>query len=278
MRGIDLPETINRITFPEEVWEWLDLFGDASYATQKEAACHEDFRRDNPYRDVLVRTINKDKSTLTAIYVLLRCECIHQAAAHVRLLCNNLITLRYIAQDPESRADQFLGYAQIETYELANALIEWERNRADHRHVARLEAFAKEVAPAYQQSRPRYTFIDPRGRQRPFSNWCNKAIAVQARECGRDVARLYELVFKQMSSYVHGSAWSLRRQLAYSARHYRPDVVLNDVATILRTAIVVWVDWAKFCDEQLGWNLMPVAREIAEKLKHLDAKHFPVPE
>ena len=180
-----------------------------------------------------------------------------------------------MAQDAAARADQFLAYADIEAYEHASALLEFEKNRANPEHVTQLEAFRQKLTPAYNQLKPKYTFTDGRGKQRRFRNWCDKSIAVQASECGDDLIRLYRLVHKQMSAYVHGSPWSLRRQLAYSRVHYRADVVLNDVATIVRTAIVVWAEFAKFWDAQLGWDLTRSTRALAERLAELDAKHFP---
>lgn len=275
MPNIDLPETIKRITFSDEIWEWLDLLGDAVFMTMKETMLHEDFRRDTPYKELLVRAANKDLSTLDAIYILLRCELIHQASAQLRLFCEGLITLRYIAQDPDSRADQFSAYADIDAYERADALLEFERNGADPQHVIRVEAFRQKLTEKYRQLRPRYSFTDNKGKQRRFKNWCNKSIADQANECGHDLVRLYNLVYKAMSSYVHGSAWSMRRQLAYSRIHYRPDIVLNDIATIVRITIIVWAEFAKFWDAQLGWNLVQATRAFPERLAELDAKHFP---
>jgi hypothetical protein len=264
-------------TFPQEVWEWLDVLGDALLVTQAEAVLHEGFSKDTPYKDLLVRMINKDMSSLSAIYLLLRFECIHQAAAHVRLLCDALITMHFIALDPTVRTQQFLAYADIETFEIASALLQWESSRARPEHVARLGAFVASAELAYQKAKPQFTHTDARGKPRPFLNWCNKKISEQATACGGNAVRLYSVVFKQMSSYVHGSAWSLRRQIAYSKRHYKPEVVLNDVATIVRTALVVWIEWAKFCDSHLGWNLTADAVEIARRVDELDASHFPVP-
>jgi hypothetical protein len=74
MPRIDICETISRIDFPEKVWEWLDLFGDILAETQREAMHQErTFLADTPFKKILLCTINKDLSTLNAIYILLRC-------------------------------------------------------------------------------------------------------------------------------------------------------------------------------------------------------------
>jgi hypothetical protein len=271
---IDLPETCRRITFTEEIWEWLDLFGDLVVATKNEADLHEDFRGDTPYKRVLLHATAKDLGCLDAIYFLLRFELIHQASAHVRLLCEGLITLSYIAKDPAVRAEQFQAYADIEASELASALLEFDKNRANPKAVAGVDALRQTLKPKYDQLRPKYTFVNGRGKARAFRNWCDKTIGDQARECGDDLARLYRLVHKQMSAYVHGSAWSLRRQLAYSRAHYRAEVVHVDVATIVRAATVVWLEFAKFWRAQLGRDLARSAIEFAERLEDLDEKHF----
>lgn len=135
--------------------------------------------------------------------------------------------------------------------------------------------FKDSISEKYEKVKNTYTFTSKKGRRRSFSNWCNKSIATQARECGSAFQRLYELVYKQTSAYIHGSAWSLRRQVSYSRAHYRPDVVLNDVATIIRTALVVWVEWAKFCVNTLNWRLENKIVEVPNRLNELDARHFP---
>ena len=276
MGRVDISETIRRIDFPRKVREWLDLFGDAIATTQREAMHQErNFIADTPFRKILLCAVNKDLSTLNAIYILLRCELIHQASSHVRLLCESLITLQYISLDSESRSDLFWGYADIEAYKISSSILNWESSTADSLHGERLMKFKESISEKYEKAKNTYTFISKKGRRRSFSNWCNKSIAAQARECGSAFQRLYELVYKQTSAYIHGSAWSLRRQVSYSRDHYRPDVVLNDVATIIRTALVVWVEWAKFCVNTLNWRLENKIVEVPNRLSELDARHFP---
>jgi len=277
MSRIDIAQTIAQVTFRPEVWEWLDLFGDTVGATQREAMLRDDhFRADTEYKQLLVRAIQRDISTLTAIYILLRCELIHQAAAHVRLFCESLVTLRYIAQDPAARVSLFLDYAHIERYDVARSALEWEGGRAEPAHVQQTRDLLAELQPEYDRVKSRYLFTDRKGRQRAFSNWCNLTVARQAEKCGPAFTRLYDIVYSQLSAYVHGSAWSLRRQIAYSRKHYDPRVVLNDIATVIRTASVVWEEWVRFCDDQAGWDVAKVLQALVARLKDLDSRHFPV--
>ena len=44
---------------------------------------------------------------------------------------------------------------------------------------------------------------------------------------------------------------------------------------VIRAALVVWEERAKFCDEQAGWRLAPMLAPISSRLEELDAKHFP---
>lgn len=252
MPRIDIATMIDRVTFEPEVWEWLDLLGAVVAATQHEAMVRDSFLADTPYRQLLVRAIQRDISTLMSIYVLLRCELIHQAAAHVRLLCEGLITLRYLAQDAAVRVPLFLDYAHVESYELAKAALAWEAERAKPAHVQQVQAVLLELQKDYDRVRQRYVFTDRKGKQRPFSTWCNTNVAEQARQCGTRIRCLYDIVYSQLSSYVHGSAWSLRRQLSYSRKHYDPRVILNDIAIVVRTTLVVWEEWTAFCDEEAG--------------------------
>ena len=83
---------------------------------------------------------------------------------------------------------------------------------------------------------------------------------------GADVVRLYRTVYSQLSAYVHGSEWSRRRQIQYSQKHYDRNAVLVDISTVVRSALVVWEYWARFCDEQLGWMLSRILPGIAAKL------------
>lgn len=275
MPRIDISETIKLIDFPDKVWEWLDLFGDIVAATQSEARYQDKgFVADTPFKKILLCTINKDISTLNAIYFVLRCELIHQASSHVRLFCESLITLKYISLDPNTRSDLFWGYSDIEAYKITSAILDWEKEKAKEVHVKKVEALFQTIKEKYEVANQIYSFNDKKNRKRPFINWCNKSIANQASECSPEFKRLYELVYMQMSSYIHGSAWSLRRQISYSRAHYDSDIVLNDIATIIRTALVIWVEWAKFCISTLGWRLHDTLLNLPKRLDELNERHF----
>lgn len=276
MGRIDLVETIERITFPDEVWEWLDLLGEFIRITQEEAMRHDisgEFKADTQYKLILVRVINRDIKSLMAIYILLRCEIINQAAAHVRLFCESLITLKYISLHKEARSELFNNYADIEAYEILLAMLEWEKQYANPLIVSRCDELLQEKRASYDKLKPIYS-SQRKGRKRSFKNWCDKRIDEQATDCGHNMLRLYKIVYKQMSSYIHGSAWSLRRQISYSAMYYKPEIVHVDIATIVKTTLGVWVEWAKFIDEQLQWNLMAHAHEFIQQVNELDEKHF----
>jgi len=273
---IDICDTIRRIDFPAEVWEWLDFFGNIVGITQREAIYQErTFLADTPFKKILLCAINKDLSTLNTIYILLRCELIHQASSHVRLLCESLITLKYISLESGTRSAEFWDYADIEAYNISSSLLEWEGSTAKPRHVEGVRAFCESISDKYERVKSKYTFVDRNGRERPFRNWCNKGMSVQARDCGPSFQRLYELVYRQMSSYIHGTPWSLRRQVSYSRDHYQPKVILNDIATIVRTASAVWVEWAKFCLEILDWRLSATIMETPVVIEAMEQRHFP---
>jgi len=265
MPRIDLAAAIKRIEFSEEVWAWLDLLGDVVVDTQNEALDHETDILDTPYKRLLLRSVNRDLATLKTVYALLRFEFIHQAAAHVRLLCEALITISHISRNPTVRVPLFLDYAKIDEFRVVSALLEWERETAKPDPVAALETRQRELQPENDRLLPKYS------RGRP-ANWCNASLKSQAEECG--LQKLYEIVYGQMSAYVHGSAWSLRRQTAYSQKHYDSKVVLVDVATIVRTTIAVWLEWAKFADRELGWSLLNRAHSIVSQCESLDVGQF----
>ncbi|HLD35519.1 MAG TPA: DUF5677 domain-containing protein [Planctomycetota bacterium] len=271
---IDIAESINKITFPDHIWEWIDVLGDVIATTQEEALKHEDFLANTDFKKLLVVSLNKEISTLNAIYLLLRCEWIHQAAAQARIFCEGVITLKYITQDSNSRAKSFNEYSKIETYERILALLEWERDKAIPTIVKQIENLRIELEPEYTKLKVLYQYMGHNGKQRPFRNWCNKTMPQQAEECGKDIEKLYSLVYKQMSAYIHGSAWSLRRQLSYSRKNYKEDVVLVDIATVVRTTIVIWLELVKFCDSQLGWKFSYPAQLIINKLETLDIKYL----
>ena len=276
MPRIDISETIRLIDFPNKIWEWLDLLGEVVAATQAEAIYQDKrFIADTPFKKILLCTINKDLSTLNTIYIILRCEMIHQASSHVRLFCESLITLKYISLDSNTRSDLFWDYSDIEAYEITSAILDWEKDKAKEVHVKKVEALFQTIKEKYKVANPVYSFVDKKNRKRRFINWCNKSIATQASECGPEFKRLYELVYKQMSSYIHGSAWSLRRQISYSRAHYNSDIILNDIATIVRTTLAIWVEWEKFCISTLGWRLHDTLLNLPVRLDELDERHFP---
>lgn len=272
MPRIDICQTLEQITFSREIWEWLDLLGDVLGATQQQAMIYDaTFRADTPYKRLLLGAINRDLSTLSTIYILLRWEQIHQAAAHVRLLCESLITLRYIEQDIPSRVPLFQDFAHVESYKLLKAILKWGAGSAKPRHVKPLEDMLPELEKNKNSVIENYT-IEKKGNKRERSNWCKQSIAEQAKQCGPRLSRIYELIYTQLSAYIHGSAWSLRKQAFYSRNHYNSQVVLNDIATIVRTTLVVWEEWALFCNQQLNWQLNDTLLDAARRLEELDAK------
>src|ERR1700738_5717675 len=90
-----------------------------------------------------------------------------------------------------------------------------------------------------------------------------------------DLLRVHKLVYSQLSAYVHGSAWSLRRQLAHSHKHYDERIVLADIATMVRTTLIVWVEWARFSESVLGWKFSGLMSMVATRLEALDSITFP---
>ena len=81
---IDIAKTIEQVSFTPEVCRQINLLGDVVILTQREVMQHENFVADTPFKQLLVQAINRDLSSFNAIYLLLRCEWIHQAAALVR--------------------------------------------------------------------------------------------------------------------------------------------------------------------------------------------------
>lgn len=271
---IDLAKTLDLTEFPEEVWEWLDLMGHILLLTQAHARLHDTYAADTPYIEFLVRAIQCDIGTLSAIYILLRFELVHQAAAHVRLFCESVITLAYIAKDIDRRLPQFLDYAHIEKYEIAKAVLEQERERANQVHVQNLQEFVESVRSDYERVKPRYTRTGRRGRARFYVNWCDRNLRAQAEDCGPAFVRLYRVVYSQLSAYVHGSEWSRRRQIAYRQKYYQRDVVLVDIATVVRSAVVVWEYWGAFVMSSLGGHSRKYSRVSPQSYKSWSRSSF----
>jgi len=221
--NIDIAKTIERVTFPAAVCDWLNLLGDVLILSQNEAKDHDDFAARaavTPFNQILVPAIHRDLSSLSAIYTLLRCESIHQAAAQVRLFCESVITLHYIAKDKVNRAQQFFDYAFIDAFNVTQAVLQWESGRAKPVHVKQLEAVLVKHRSEYERVKPTYTYKDRNGKERVRNSWTPVNLFQQAAACGEDLARLYRIVYSQLSAYVHRSMWSLRRQHAYSVRGY----------------------------------------------------------
>ncbi len=275
MPRVDIAQTINSIDFPEQIWEWLDLLGEAAGLSQREALIHdESFFADTLFKHLLLRSVNKDLNTISAIYILLRAEFFHQAASLVRLFCESLITVSYIAQEPERRSELFFLYSDIEVYNFTKNLLKWERDKANPNYVERVQRQLKTLEEKYEKSKPKFSFVDKRNKLRLYQNWCNKNISDQARECGDNIFRLYEVAYKFLNSYIHGSAWSMDRQLDYSRKHYNPSIVHQNIAHITRVEFAIWVEWCKFCDCHLGWHISHEAVRLIDKVEELEARHF----
>lgn len=266
---INLSATIEGIDFPEEIWAWLDVLGDAIKATETEAELREKtFVADTPYKKVLLGGIHTYLSGLKAVYALLRMELVSQAAGQARLLCEGIITLTFIRVDPDQRAIAFLDYATIEAYEAASALIEWESATANPTPAAAVSLIRDNLKAEYDKIRPRYQFTDRNGRTRRYSNWANTSIADMAK-VSKQTERLYELIYRQLSSYVHGSAWSFRHIPSYTPRYYDANVVLADIGQVTLGTLVVWQVFTEFVETNLGWDMHSAALNIVSKAQQL---------
>jgi len=271
---INLEETIARINFPPEVWEWLDLVGEILEVTQEEALDRErTFVATTPYQHLLRRFINREISSLGAIYSLLRMEMVYQAAAHIRLFCENVITLRYILIDPDQHSKAFLDYSAIDAYKIGKSYLEWESQTAKPQHVKAMNIQQTELRKRFDEVRGQYMYVPRKGKKpREFRNWCNLSLKDQADECGEEMQKLYSIGYRQLSAYVHGSAWALRRQEAYIRKSYDKSVVMVDFANLTRILLAIWVDWLKILLKELGWQALRRAHDIVDRCNDLDEK------
>ena len=271
MARIDLEKTIARVEFPPEIWAWLDLVGEMIAVTQEEALEQErTFKVTTPYHQLLQRFINREIGGLNAIYVLLRIESVYQAAAHIRLFSENVITLRYILRDPDKRSKDFMDYAAIDDLKIGTAYLQWESQTAKQQHVEAMRCMQPELEKRFAEVRGRYTYVDRNGKTREFKNWCNHTLKDQADECGAEIQKLYAIGYRQLSAYVHGSAWALRRQEAYIRAGYNQTVVMIDFAHLTRILLAVWLEWLKIMSKELGWEALGRAHGIVDRCNELD--------
>jgi hypothetical protein len=269
MTRINLPATIEGIEFPDEIWGWPDVLGDAIRLTEAEARAREKgFVADTPYKQVLLGGIHTYLSGLKAVYSLLRTELVSQAAGQARLLCEGVITLAYISYDPEQRSVEFLEYSTIEAFEAADALIEWESQTAEAAPAAAVTAIREALRPEYEVIRTKYQYTDKKGKTRRHKNWANRSIADMAR-VSEETTRLYELIYRQLSSYVHGSAWSFRHIPAYTPQYYDANIVLGDIAQVTLGTLVVWQVFAAFVSTHLGWGMGAAVAAVSDTVHAL---------
>lgn len=272
MARIDLEKTIAQVEFPPEIWEWLDLVGEMVAITQTEALEQErSFVAVSSYHNLLRWFINREIGSLNSIYLLLRMELAYQAAAHIRLLCENVITLRYILLDPEARTKAFLGYSVIDAYKIGETYLQWESQTANPEHVKRMKSQQEEFKKRFNEVHDKYTFVTRNTeKKKEFKNWCNLSLKEQADECGVEMQKLYAIGYRQLSAYVHGSAWALRRQEAYIRKSYDQTVVMVDYANLTRMLLAVWVEWLKIMSQELGWHALGNAQGLIERCNELD--------
>lgn len=271
MARIDLENTIAQVEFSPEIWEWLDLVGEMVSITQKEALEQgRSFVAVSPYHNLLRWFINREIGSLNAIYLLLRMELVYQAAAHIRLLCENVITLRYILLDPDERTRAFLDYSAVDAYKIGETYLQWESQTANPQHVKRMKRQQDEIKKRFEKVHERYTYVTRQKKTKEFINWCNLSLKKQADECGKEMQKLYAIGYRQLSAYVHGSAWALRRQEAYISKSYDQTVVMIDFANLTRMLLAVWIEWLKIMSQELGWQALGHAHSIVDRCNELD--------
>ena len=271
MARIDIEKTIAQVEFSPEIWEWLDLVGEMVSITQKEALEQDrSFVAVLTYHNLLRWFINREIGSLNAIYLLLRMELVYQAAAHIRLLCENVITLRYILLDPDERTKAFLDYSAVDAHKIGETYLQWESQTAKPQHVKRMKRQQEEFKKRIEKVHERYTYVTRNKKTKEFINWCNLSLKKQADVCGIEMQKLYDIGYRQLSAYVHGSAWALRRQEAYISKSYDQTVVMIDFANLTRMLLAVWIEWLKIMSQELGWKALGNAQSIVDRCNELD--------
>ena len=128
-----------------------------------------------------------------------------------------------------------------------------------------------ELEKRFVEVRGRYTYVARKSKKtREFKNWCNLSLKEQADKCGAEMQKLYAIGYRQLSAYVHGSAWALRRQEAYIRKSYDQTVVMIDFANLTRILLAVWVEWLKIMSQEIGWQVLEQAHSIVERCNELD--------
>ena len=181
----------------KDAFSWHDLVGEMIAVTQEEALERDRaFVATTPYQHLLRRFINREISSLSVIYALLRMELVHQAAAHIRLFCENVITLRYILLDSDKRSKAFLDYAALDAYKIRKAYLQWESQTAKPQYVEAMSLQQAELEKRFAEVCGRYTYVDRKKKPREFKNWCNLTLKNQVDECGAE-----------MQKREHGQGW-----------------------------------------------------------------------
>lgn len=261
---INIAATIESVPLSSDAQSWLNLVADALLLTSDAATAHdvqdEWFDPTDDFQRVLVLFLNKDLSTLRAIYLTLRAEWLHQAAVLIRAWCESLITLRYIAQDKATRAKQFWDYRIVEEQLAYERYLTFDAHNGTSEQLARIRDVVDSRATVYAEAQADFTFTTAKDKQRPYANWCNKTLVELAEIT--DSVELYRFVYAHLSPYVHTSPWSLRFQASVSRRGHDPNAVLVQLAGFIRTTFMVWDPWAEFCDKELGWKLTAAIPEL----------------
>ena len=272
MEREDFIKKIENLNFSREIWNWIDVFGEIYTITLKAGGYPKsDFVPTNSYENVLYLIISRDVSHLAVIYTLFRIEHTDQAAAITRLFLEDLITLKYISLDKITRSEQFLNYSIVEEYEIILKYEEWEKDIVIPEDLVKLKDYRKSIEKEYLSKRPMFEYKTKKGKLEKYSNWCNKNLYEMSKECGPEYERLYNIIYKQASSYVHGTGWSLRHRSDLSAKNYSSKTVLFIYTNITRMITAVWIDWSILVKSELGWNFTQEDIDyIAAKVENLD--------
>lgn len=267
-RRIDLEATLALLEYPQITWDRLDLLGEVIAITDQQARHLDQWRPvDTADTALLVAVGHQQISSLTGIYVLIRTQLVHQAASHVRLFCEGLITLRYLTLSPHDRVPSYRDFSHIEAYNATLALLTWQKDGARQGHVREMEALLKRLTPEYERLLQKYQRVDGKGRKRKFVDWSGLSVSQRALQCGPEYETLYRSVYAQMSAYVHGSAWSLRHTASYSSKSFSQANIAVDVAAIIDATLVVWLRFGLLMDELFGSVFGKYSRDTVERVE-----------
>jgi hypothetical protein len=225
------------------------------------------------YNMVAFKLFSYALNTFKSIFYLLPHMVYEQAWVLYRTLWETSVSLEWIALDPESRAQRFLGFTALEHCRFVKGRIRVARRKQNTTAVLELTHQLDTFEKVLERQLTELSFSDRRGRKRRLERFSAPTLQDVVREVGEPWLEEHDRDYQWACSYAHGAPSAVLFPLYDTADHQidkarsmeRAGKVGAKAIEVMSRTYRRWMAARVMEDDQFLRELLHRAREAARR-------------